>query len=267
MFYCYKVTCKVNGKSYIGITGQTVLARFSAHVRCARRGTGLAFHRAIRKYGVDAFSLVELSRHNSRDDAIKAEMSCIEMLNTVVPNGYNMTPGGDGVLSMTKESREKHRKSLIEKHQDPEYKERHSAGCRRAMTPERIKKIASIHKGKPMHPNAAKAIKAVKQTPEYKKIASEAAKRTWEIEGYKESWVQSKLEKHILKAKRFPMRDDGLIFSSTRSAASHMKNEGHEKAAPNNICLACNGKYKTSCGHRWSWIDGDDARMRGGILS
>lgn len=267
MFYCYKVTCKVNGKSYIGMTGQTVLARFSAHVRCARRESRLAFHRAIRKYGPDAFSLVELSRHSSRDGAIKAEISCIEMLNTIVPNGYNMTPGGEGVLSMTKESREKHRKSLTEKHQDPEYKERHSAGCRRAMTPERIKKIASIRKGKPMHPNAAAAIREVKKTDEYREIARKAAKRTWDQPGYKEAWIQAKLEKHILKAKRFPMRDDGLIFSSTRSAADHMRNEGHEKAAPNNICLACNGKYKTSYGHHWSWINGDDARKKGGILS
>lgn len=266
MFYCYKVTCKINGKVYVGMTGQSIRARFSAHVRCSRRGTGAAFHRAIRKYGSDAFSLAELSRHSSRDDAIKAELSHIETLNTIVPNGYNMTPGGEGVLSMTKESKEKHRKSLIEKHQDPEYKERHSAGCRRAMTPERLKMIASIHKGKPMHPNATKAIKAAKQTPEYKKIASEAAKRTWEAEGYKEKWREAKKRKHIQKARKFPLRGDGLIFASTRDAAKRMKKEGWEKAAPNNICMACNGKYRGSCGYEWSWIDGDRARERGGII-
>lgn len=266
MFYCYKATCKVTGKSYIGMTGQSIYDRFSSHIRDARRGSDTAFHRSIRKYGEDAFTVVEISMHQSQADALKAEFDHIEKQGTIVPRGYNMTPGGAGVLSMTPESKAKHKAAVTEKHKDPDFKDRHRKGCLKSMTPERIEKIASAQRGKPMHPNAAKAIYDAKKTDKYREIASKAAKKTWSQEGYKEKWIAAKKEKHIKTAKRFPIRDDGIVFASTRDAANYMKNNGWEKAAPNNICLACNGKYKTSCGHAWSWIDGEEARVLGDIV-
>jgi len=178
-----------------------------------------------------------------------------------------MTPGGEGCVDLCDESKNRKSKSVTERHADPGYKERHRKGCSDSWSKERKEHVSSVHRGKKMHPNAAAAIKEVKKTDRYRETARKAAKRTWNQPGYKDAWIQSKLEKHILKAKRFPMRDDGLIFSSTRSAANHMRDEGFEKAAPNNICMACNGKYKSSYGHSWSWINGDKARSRGGILS
>jgi len=266
MFYCYKVTCTKTMKSYVGMTGQTINSRFLSHARDARRGSPLAFHRALMKHGPEFFWVSELSRHRSQEEALDAEARHIKELGTLLPSGYNMTPGGSGVLCMAEESREKHRNSIIEKHKDPKFKARHIQGVKDSFTPERRKQISESKKGLRMHPNAVKGIMEAKKTPEYRRIAREAAKATWAKEGYRESWRESKKKKHIQSAEKFPARRDGLVFASTRDAANYMRKQGHEKAAPNNICLACNGKYKSSCGHEWKWVDGDEARKNGGII-
>lgn len=264
---CYIVTSTAGDKVYVGYTGKPLERRLGQHFRDARNGSRTALHRAMRKYGFECFSIRALEAFDNREEALNAERRYIQELNSIAPRGYNMTPGGDGCVDLCDESKSRKSKNLIKRHADPEYKKRHRKGCRDSWDDKRREHVSSVLRGKGMHPNAAAAIREAKKTDEYREIASEAAKRTWDQPGYKEAWIQAKLEKHILKAKRFPMRDDGLIFSSTRSAANHMRNEGHEKAAPNNICLACNGKYKTSYGHHWSWINGDDARKQGGILS
>lgn len=266
MFFCYQVKCEKTGKSYVGMTGRPILDRFASHVRDSRRGTQTALHRAIRKYGKKSFSVFELSRHESRSEALQAERDHIKLMNTFSDSGYNMTPGGEGVLSMAAESRQKHRESITERHRDPVFKKKHSEGIRNAMTENVRQKISSSRSGIKMHPNASKAIAEAKKTDWYKEIARKAAQKTWAREGYREKWKKSKKQKHIEKASRFPARDDGLVFASTRDAANYMKKSGWDKAAPNNICLACNGKYKSSCGHAWSWVDGDTAREAGGII-
>lgn len=264
---CYVVSSTADDKVYVGYTGKSLERRLSQHFRDARNGSRLVLHRAMRKHGFECFSIRVLEAFDNREEALNAECRYIQELNSIAPRGYNMTPGGDGCVDLCDESKSRKSKSAIKRHADPEYKKRHRKGCRASWDDKRREHMSSVLRGRKMHPNTAAAIREAKKTDEYREIARIAAKRTWEQPGYKEAWIQAKLEKHILKAKRFPMRDDGLIFSSTRSAANHMKNEGHEKAAPNNICLACNGKYKTSYGHHWSWINGDDAREQGGILS
>lgn len=266
MFVCYEITSSKTNKKYIGVTSRDVNFRLSGHFRDARAGSSLVFHKAIRKYGKETFKISVLCECSSKEEAMSKEIEMISKHNTLNPNGYNMTTGGEGVVKLCSESiRIKSEKAKL-LHSDPDFKKRHSDAVKKSRTPEVLEKISKAHKGKKMHPNAAKAILAAKKTPEYREIARQATKKTWATPGYKESWVKAKLDKHIKKASRFPMRSDGLIFSSTRSAANYMKKNGWPKAAPNNICLVCNGKYKHSCGYVWEWVDGDKARLIGGII-
>lgn len=63
----YKLTFP-NGKSYIGITTESLSRRVQRHVNYARAGKSYALSSAIRKYGEDSFpqkSLVMLATEKS----------------------------------------------------------------------------------------------------------------------------------------------------------------------------------------------------------
>lgn len=266
-YHCYKITCGKTGKAYIGFTSQHIDARWHSHQRAARTGSHLVFHKAIRKHGADCFFIECLASFSNRKVALEFEVKFISELKTMVPGGYNMTCGGEGCVALSDDAKKAKSKSAKAAHNDPTVKARHRLGIIAAMTPDVRYKISQFKAGKKMHPNAKAGILAAKKTDAYRKTASRAASKTWAKPGYKDKWVEAKLEKHVAHASKFPRRDDGLIFSSTRSAARYMAENGWPKAAPNNIAMACGGKYKSSCGHSWSWVGGDEAREIGGIIA
>ena len=91
--YIYQITNTVNGKIYIGKTTKTIEERFRRHAYNANAKSQTHLHRAIRKYGTEAFTITELeSGFNSEDDLNEAEIRYISELS---PH-YNMTAGGDG---------------------------------------------------------------------------------------------------------------------------------------------------------------------------
>lgn len=98
MGYIYKVTSKINGKIYIGKTESSIEERWKSHLRASfnenHKDYNLAFHRAIRKYGEDNFTIEQI------DTGIGAilkekEQSWIAFYDSH-KNGYNCTFGGDG---------------------------------------------------------------------------------------------------------------------------------------------------------------------------
>jgi uncharacterized membrane protein len=101
----------VTGKRYVGITTQILERRWWAHLNdaLAHRSNG-ALHAAIRKYGVENFiiePLVPLVHDVSTDRGLdKWEMLIVRLLDTGVPNGYNLTDGGKTFdLRLTNERR------------------------------------------------------------------------------------------------------------------------------------------------------------------
>ncbi len=93
--YCH--TCTVNGKKYVGQTAHGMLFRWKQHVRESRRPERhvKAIHRAIRKYGADAFTHEVLETCDAQDSANASESKWIVTVGSLVPNGYNLTTGGD----------------------------------------------------------------------------------------------------------------------------------------------------------------------------
>lgn len=87
----YKITNKVNGKSYIGKTRYTLEFRWRQHIHCK---DNVYFHKAIRKYGIDNFSPEILEECDLKDIDSK-EIYYIAKYNTF-EDGYNLTRGGDG---------------------------------------------------------------------------------------------------------------------------------------------------------------------------
>ncbi len=101
----YLVTNTINGKHYVGQT-QDMDRRKKGHKRDAEKGSSLIFHRAIRKYGWDAFEWKALFVVEGRA-LNRWERYYIKRLNTRSPNGYNLTDGGDGVVNPSVETRVK----------------------------------------------------------------------------------------------------------------------------------------------------------------
>lgn len=85
-----------SGKAYVGWTSRGMQARWVAHVSEARVGSDTAFHRAIRKYGAQAFKHELLERMSTEVGAKRAEQLWIAQLGTFGASGYNLSLGGDG---------------------------------------------------------------------------------------------------------------------------------------------------------------------------
>ena len=93
----YKVTNQINHKSYVGKTELSFNIRKSNHLSDARRGYEFAFHRALRKYGEEAF-VWEIIETDIEDKTLldDRERYYIALYESFGPKGYNMSEGGEG---------------------------------------------------------------------------------------------------------------------------------------------------------------------------
>lgn len=96
-YVVYQITCKVNGKLYVGYTSKTAEIRFQQHLLNARWNRKTALYDAIRCYGAKAFEVSVLAECESHTEACDSERELISRLGSLLPGGYNMTLGGDGV--------------------------------------------------------------------------------------------------------------------------------------------------------------------------
>lgn len=86
----YLITNLVNEKQYVGQTIYTKEQRWCGHIN----GT-LCVDRAISKYKPENFRLETLEIIEKEEDLDAREQYWIKKLNTLVPNGYNILPGGN----------------------------------------------------------------------------------------------------------------------------------------------------------------------------
>lgn len=82
-----------SGKVYVGMTSTTLSKRVCSHKSFAKRGSKLAFHKAIRKYG-DRIQFSILKKCASVEIAKKEEIRMIAKFDSM-KNGYNSSLGGE----------------------------------------------------------------------------------------------------------------------------------------------------------------------------
>lgn len=96
----YLIRNRVNEKVYIGKTKRSLQARWTVHLKSAKRGDKQTLYAAIRKYGVESFDVCLLSGYaESIEDLNSQERYFIAKYQSYPPSlgfGYNMTAGGDG---------------------------------------------------------------------------------------------------------------------------------------------------------------------------
>jgi group I intron endonuclease len=116
----YKITNIINGTVYVGQTTKTLKQRWTEHVYDSigkrRRKNNSYLHLSIDKYGKENFIAEVLNLCVDKKSLDDVERFYIKMLNTVRPNGYNISLGGTGVMHgrrMSAEAREKISAGLI----------------------------------------------------------------------------------------------------------------------------------------------------------
>ena len=91
----YKITNLKNNKLYIGLTTVSLEQRWKGHITQANIGNQKPLYRAIRKYGVENFSIESIYETDSFEELGDIERLYIQQYNTRVPNGYNLSAGGE----------------------------------------------------------------------------------------------------------------------------------------------------------------------------
>lgn len=114
----YEILNNVTGKRYIG---QTHATRFEARMRAhkyPRANKISAIGRSVRKHGWDKFSCSILERV-SIENLLVREKHWISHHNSMVPNGYNLTSGGELGKVYSAETKQKMRQHRLKILQDP----------------------------------------------------------------------------------------------------------------------------------------------------
>jgi NUMOD3 motif/GIY-YIG catalytic domain len=107
--FVYVTTNLINGKEYIGDHSTNNLERDNY------LGSGKYLQHALNEYGRENFARKILEKFNTKQEAFDAQEKYIKERNTLIPNGYNLSPtGGHQVRnSWSEESIEKVRKAKI----------------------------------------------------------------------------------------------------------------------------------------------------------
>lgn len=209
MSYIYKVTNKVNGKMYVGqhrYDGAGLDPRYF--------GSGVLLKKAYDKYGIENFDM-ELIEECQDEDLNTLEQLYIEHYNTLKPNGYNLTKGGDGHLGyvIPDDIKNKISNSLMGHYVSDETK----------------RKQSESHIG---HPAWNKGI----ETPiEVKRKISDAH-----------------INNPLLSKEVNQYKKDCTLVKTHASAAEAARTLN---SRPSHIIECCNGKRKTAYGYIWEYAE------------
>lgn len=100
-FKGYEIVNTINDKVYIGITSSSLNHRWKLHILSMQyKPHQSALHRAMKKYGVENFLMRQIKNCGTWEELCLWEKRTIIEKNTKVPNGYNITDGGEGAFGV-----------------------------------------------------------------------------------------------------------------------------------------------------------------------
>lgn len=198
MAWLYKLEFS-SGKIYVGVTKSTPQKRLALHRRDAALGRSTcAVHQAWRKYGEPTMTILGEFENGA---IFEIEKQTIKELDSLAPNGYNLTRGGEASPMEHPEVRQKVSSSL-KGHQinvgrrHTEASKRNMAAAQRAAN----KTISEEHKKQ-----LSLAMKARHESGElkeaYKKIsaANTGKKHTEETKLKMSAWQKGKAKRSVAK--------------------------------------------------------------------
>jgi group I intron endonuclease len=194
----YKITNTINGKSYVG-QSVNIKRRWSVYNGVAKRGIPRAINTAIGKYGKDLFVFEIIEQC---DRSLLNDMECIwiKELQTMAPNGYNLSSGGLSPTSVSDETRKLQSLSKIGKK-------------RGSHTEEHKMKISLAHTGVKLSEEHKKSLSNAKigvvAKNKGKKMSQESI----------DKMVATKTGKPAFWRRKSVVRSDGAVYDSITIAA------------------------------------------------
>lgn len=231
--FIYCAVNDINGKLYVGKTGQPVARRMAAHRTEAFGNTWRSnsiFHRAIRKYGFDAFSVIVLGTAETQQELSELEKHFIRVLKTRSPRGYNLTEGGEGLVGYKPTPETIARMSAAQrgKRLSPETIARRSAAIRgQKRSVETRARMSLASRGRKHTPEAcakmAAAKRGKKHTPEARANMAAARRGNTNHRGC----VASAETRAKQAAAQSAWWNDPILGESRRAARSEMSKKAH----------------------------------------
>jgi hypothetical protein len=214
--YVYKTTNTSNGKYYIGLKSSDTLDDDYL-------GSGIAFKRAVKKYGKDKFKKEILSIFSTREEASEFERVTVNIDIVNDKLSYNLCLGGDrsgaGMRTVSLESRELNRKAHLGRTHNDVTKE----ACRQIMLEEHVKREEL---------GVYKKIKETRSSEESRAKTSARSLEMWSNEDFKKS--------RIANMKKVAQSED---FKAKSSFNAHKRHHIMDGKVSNN-CRWCNGEQK-----------------------
>ncbi len=250
MFGCvYVATNTYNGKQYVGLTRLGIDVRWSQHIQKSRNPKTY-FHRAIFKYGSEAFKIVPYASAVSLDTLSTLEKTIIMQL---LP-AYNQTNGGEVTLGR--------------KYDDATKERIRQSNIGKKRTPEQCKRIGEIKKQQlltrtDLYEKVCAALKKGRESPgaeqrRIKQVRKAAKNRIWTETSRKKLSESCKGRKYgpeiiakITLAKRKPIKcsNTGAVYSCAEEAA---KACGVSRTS---VFRVCHGKLPSVKGLTFSFLE------------
>ena len=194
--HIYCISNSVTGKLYVGQSVQPIKTRWRQH--CLLSGKCRVIESAIKKYGAGAFSIKEIAVAESQEELDRLEQFWIARLNTISPNGYNLSGGGNGAGKMHDETKALMREigrrperiaQMAEMRNRPEVRAKQTAGkIERWRDPLKKEKYLA-------------AIKSAFEKPEFKQRKRESCKAAWAVPENRSVWLRGLQETQRPEAK------------------------------------------------------------------
>lgn len=248
--FIYTITNTLNGKQYVGQTNNPK-RRWAEH-----RATGNTGHfsgkshlyYAMQKYGINVFQF-EVIEETSLDLIHEREIYWIDKLNTLVPNGYNMTPGGEALYGENnpfygRTHSEKTKQLISEKNKGRKLNEEQLTRKR-----EKAKEVGLRMRGKIHLSDEAKEKISQKNRENgcYERHSNRMkGNKLYLLHHYKKVEM---IDKETLEVLR--------VFNNAIEAGAYIKDLGRTKAKhPSSIITnVCNGHDKTGAGYIWRYVE------------
>jgi len=241
----YKITNNINDKVYIGKDEKNDDNYF---------GSGLLIKRAIEKYGKDNFSKIVLEKCDTQLELNYKEIFWINELNSISPNGYNLTIGGTGgdtfsnqtddrkkeiIEKRTKTTFSRHGLDFFKKPKSEETKKKISVACtglkfenRKSaiLTEEHKNKISEANKGKKRTDDQKNNLSVAKtgthHSEETKLKLSEKLKCNTNAKGYKHT---EEAKKMMSEKKKGCHGNKGYVYTEEKRIKRNEKRAENKK--------------------------------------